>query len=159
VRGVPIGNSRTAVSAVLAVVMITTATIVMVITASYWTGGLVTGFTRFEKVEVEKIYIVQSDSGYVVTIGYINTGSALTSIESIYLNGILASSYAPPPTLGDNFSALPSLCETGVSKRGTIVIPSGSTDPSGNKVTAGTALTVTLHTTGGKDYSASVTLP
>jgi hypothetical protein len=154
-----IGNSRTAASAVIAVVILTTVTIVMVIMVSYWTGGLVTGFTRFEKVEVKNMYVIKSGSGYVVTIGYINTGSALTSIESIYLNGILDSSYVPPPTLGDNFSALPSLCETGVSKRGTIVIQSDSTDPSGNKVATGTVLTVTLHTAGGKDYSATVTLP
>lgn len=94
----------------------------------------------------------------LVNIQYVNTGSSPTSIDSVLLNGVPYSSYMPHATLDKDFGTLPSICETGASKSGAIIISPGAADPSGNRLTDGITLVVTLHTTGGKDYSASVAL-
>ncbi|MGQ9515603.1 MAG: hypothetical protein ACUVTL_11270, partial [Thermoproteota archaeon] len=133
---------------------------------AYWMGGLATIFTRFEKIEVKSSYVTKNNNNntYTVTMNYINTGATSTSIDSIFLNGIpIDANWVGTITLGGDFAELGTggkpVCETGVSKIGTINFDIGLKDPSGNQLTPGVTLTITIHTTGGKDYHASVTLP
>jgi len=139
-------------------VILTAATIAIVIPASLWTGSLATIFTRYENIEIKNAYVVNSGGYYVVNIEYVNTGSSPTSIDSVLLNGVPYSSYTPHITLAKNLGTLPLICKTGASKSGKIIIPPSAADPSGNILTDGVTLVVTLHTTGGKDYSTLVVL-
>jgi hypothetical protein len=61
--------------------------------------------------------------------------------------------------LDGSLAILPSSCETGALKSGTVTFQVGTMDPSGNILKPGITLTITLHTTGGKNYNASVVLP
>lgn len=96
---------------------------------------------------------------YEVHISYVNIGMASVAIDSLYMNGIPLSSYTPIPVLGGDFNFIPSLCESGVIKEGIITILDGTTDPSGNRLNAGTTITITLHTVDYKEFYASVVLP
>jgi len=96
---------------------------------------------------------------YATHISYVNSGGAPVAIDSIYMNGVPVSSYRPKPVLGGDFSFLPSLCESGVIKEGTITFLDSTVDPSGKRLSPGTTFTVSLHTTSGYDYFVSVTLP
>jgi len=151
-------KAKTALSPVIATVVMVVVTIAMIIPVSYWAGGLAAIFTRFEKVEVKNAYVTNSGGNFVINIEYVNTGSSSTSIDSIDINDVSYSSFTPSVVLGGDLSTLPSSCETGVSKTGTIIIKEGATDPSGNKLAAGVTLMLTLHTTGSKKFHATVAL-
>jgi len=177
-----------AVSAVIATVIIVAVTIAVAIAVAYWMGGLATVFTRFEKIEVKSAYVTKSagdpsatppvPSTYTVTLSFVNTGATSTSIDQILLNGVPFYDWGPgTPVLGID-STDPVLdigltplataggtvsCPTGVDLSGTITFSadpgSPETDPSGNQLRPGVTLTITLHSSYGKDYHASVTLP
>jgi hypothetical protein len=157
-------HDKRAVSAVIATVIIVAVTIAIAIAVAYWMGGLATIFTRFEKLEVSSAYVVQDaiTKDYVITLHYVNTGATATSIDMISLNGVplnvVPTQWTPVPTLGIDFGTLPSPCPTGVAKSGTITFAPKTADLSGNQLNAGVTVTITIHTTGGKDYHASVTL-
>jgi hypothetical protein len=131
----------------------------MVMASSYWANGLASSFTRFEKLEVKAIYVVRIDGTYVVTVRYINKGARSTTVDSVLLNGVPYSSFLPSATIGGDLGQLPSPCETGVDKVATITIRQGTSDPTGNELGSGITLTVTLGTSGGNNYPASVILP
>jgi FlaG/FlaF family flagellin (archaellin) len=155
-----LSHDKRAVSAVIATVIIVAVTIAIAIAVAYWMGGLATIFTRFEKIEIKSAYVTKSGGDYIVTLNFINTGATATSIDSVMLNGV-PSTVAWTGGSVDLSDTLTSgaVCETGVSKTGTITFPVGLKDPSGNELNPGVTLTITIHTTGGKDYHASVTLP
>jgi len=151
-------SDKRALSQVMSVIIIAVVTITMVISASFWTGALSAAFTRFEKIEIRSTSVVFDGGNYEITINYVNTGSSPTSLDSVLLNDVPCSEFTPLAALGGNFSDLPSTCELGVVKTGTVTFQSGTSDPSGNALRAGVTIMVTLHTTGGKNYQTSVTL-
>jgi len=158
-------KDKRAVSAVIATVIIVAVTIAVAIAVAYWMGGLATVFTRFEKIEVKSAYVVKligPPQKYVVTLNFINTGATATSIDSVILNGVPIPDWTPMPVLeldGDPALVLPLTCETGVSHDCTITFPLATEDKSGNQLNPGVTLTVTIHSSYGKDYHSSVTLP
>lgn len=139
--------------------IIAAATIAIIIPASLWTGGLSAIYTRYERIEIKNAYVLNSGGNYVVTIEYVNTGTTSTSIDYILMNGITPSSYAPAPFFGSSFASLPSVCELGISKTGMIILKLGASYLSRDILKAGLTLIITLHTTGGRNYLASLTLP
>jgi len=162
-------KDKRAVSAVIATVIIVAVTIAVAIAVAYWMGGLATVFTRFEKIEVKSAYVVKTTNTtgtyYIVTMEFINTGATATSVDSVVLNGVPFGDWNPPIDLGSDLSCLDAAtpttlpCETGVSKTGTITFSPGTADLSGNQLNPGVTLTITLHSSYGKDYHSSVTLP
>jgi len=153
-----ITNDKRAVSAVISTVIIVAVTIAIAIAVAYWMGGLATIFTRFEKIEVKSAFVIKQGTQYKINITYVNTGATATSIDLITVNGVPVTSYTAPLQLSGSF-ATDLTCPIGVTKLGTIIFNEGAKDPSGNVLTAGVTATVDLHTTGGKDYYTSVTLP
>jgi hypothetical protein len=151
-------KDRKALSSILATIIIAAITIAIVISGSYWVGGLVNTFVRNEKIEIKTIYIVKNGENYVITINYVNTGSRTTSIDSITMNGVPASDYTPAIILGSDFDSLPSICETGVNKIGTLTVQAGAVDPSGNRINSGSTLEINLCTTNGEKYSIIIVL-
>jgi len=118
-------------------------------------------YPKVEKVEIRSSYVVKNGTDYVVTINLVNTGTVATSIDSIFLNDVPYNyaGWGGNIMLGGNFNLLPSLCEIGVIKTGTIIFAQDIQDPSGNRLSSGVILTITLHTTGGIGYRTSVLLP
>lgn len=153
-----ISNDESAVSEVISTVIIVAVTIAIAIAVSYWMGGLVAIFTRFEKIEVKSAFVVKINSQYNISIRYINTGASATSIDLITINGVPTASYTTPLTLGGAF-VIDITCPTGVTREGWITFIDGARDPSNNILTGGVTAIIGLHTTGGKDYYTSVTLP
>lgn len=151
-------KDKRAVSAVIATVIIVAVTIAIAIAVAYWMGGLATIFTRFEKIEVKSAFVVKKNSQYNISIRYINTGASATSIDLITINGVPTASYTTPLTLGGAF-VTDITCPTGVTREGWITFIDGARDPSNNILTSGVTAIIGLHTTGGKDYYTSVTLP
>jgi len=155
-------EDKRAVSAVIATVIIVAVTIAIAIAVAYWMGGLATIFTRFEKIEVKSAFVQKSSGQFIITITYINTGATATTVDLVTINGVPCESYVNGTVTrggsltegGDELT-----CPTGVERVGTLTFPDGVTDPSGNMLTGGVTATVDLHTTGGKDYYNSVTLP
>jgi len=118
-------------------------------------------FPRLEMVEIRNSYVVENGTDYVVFINYINTGTVITIIDSILLNDVPYNDifWDEEIMLGNDFYPLPSLCEIGKMKSGIILFAQDIRDLSGNRLSSGVALTITLHTTGGIGYKTSVLLP
>jgi len=156
-----LSHDKRAVSAVIATVIIVAVTIAIAIAVAYWMGGLATIFTRFEKIEVKSAYVTKDSGMYNVTVNFVNTGATQTSIDSVMLNGVPydASGWKNGTITVSGDLVKGKVVETGVDKTGRIVFNVGIKDPSGNALNPGVTLTITIHTTGGKDYHASVTLP
>lgn len=114
----------------------------------------------FEKIEFTSISVTHT---YTMTINFWNTGATTTSIASVLLNGIPYNDSGwtgtIKPTITGNLT-LKSVIGVGVSNTGTITFSDDCVYiPSGYRLTAGVMVTITIHTTGGKDYDTSVTLP
>jgi len=155
-----LSHDKRAVSAVIATVIIVAVTIAIAIAVAYWMGGLATIFTRYEKIEVKSAYVTKASGVYTVTVNFVNTGATQTSIDSVMLNGVPydATGWSSDITVAGDL--VPGkVVETGQEKTGTIQFNVDVQDPSGNQLSPGVTLTLTIHTTGGKDYHASVTLP
>ncbi|MGQ9514999.1 MAG: hypothetical protein ACUVTL_08145 [Thermoproteota archaeon] len=52
-------RERRAFSSIMAIIMIAAITIAIVISGSYWIGGITSAFIRNEKIEIETIYVVK----------------------------------------------------------------------------------------------------
>jgi hypothetical protein len=114
----------------------------------------------FEKIEFKSISATHT---YTVTVNFMNTGPTSTSIASVLLNGIFYndSGWAGTvkPMVTGNLT-LKSVIAVGASNTGIITFSDDCVYiPSGYRLTAGATVKITIHTTGGKDYDASVTLP
>jgi hypothetical protein len=116
--------------------------------------------SHFEKIEFKDVSIAHT---YTVTINFTNTGATSTSIASVLLNGIPYNDSGwvgtvKPAVTGD--LTLNSVIAVGASNTGTITFSDDCIYiPSGYRFTAGVIVRITIHTTGGKDYETSVTLP
>lgn len=110
-----------------------------------------------DAIEIKYANAVYGKGNYIVTLEYVNTGSTITYIDQILLNGVKYKNYMPVPTMGGSLSSLPSRCTKNSMKNGTIIVKQGATDLSGKKLTG--IVLVTLHTIMGNTYNASVTLP
>lgn len=114
----------------------------------------------FEKIVFNSVSVTHT---YTVTVNFVNTGATSTSIASVLLNGIPYndSGWAGTikPAVTGNLT-LKSVIDVSVSKTGTITFSDDCVYiPSGYRLTAGVTVSITIHTTGGKDYDTSVTLP
>lgn len=144
---------------VISTVIIVAVTIALAIAVAYWMGGLATIFTRFEKIEVKNSYVKLVGGTYTVTLTFVNTGATATSIDSVTLNGVPRTD---PGWIGGTITGNLTTgvtCPIGLSQTGTLSFPRNLKDPSGNILASGITLTINIHSTGGKDYYTSVTLP
>jgi hypothetical protein len=121
--------------------------------------------TRFEKIEIRNVSVSKSQHTYFIYINFINAGTASTTIDSVSLNDV------PYDDSGWVGTIKPTIF--GNLTSGTFIRSEGITDPLGiiyfsddcvhipseGRLTAGVTVTITIHTTGGKDYDTSLTLP
>jgi len=146
-------KDKRGISPVITTVIIVAVGIAIAIAVALWMSGLVGIFTRFEKIEIRNAYATKP-SAFLVKITFINTGSADTTIDSVLVNGRLYNEWT-----GTSINqTLPLAVPIGVLKGLEVSIPDGAKSGSSTLV-SGVTVNVALHTTGGKEYSAAVTLP
>jgi len=159
-------DNRKAISPVISTIIIVAVAIAISIAVAFWLGGITSIFTRFEKLEIPTAYAVYDATSkyWTVTLTVKNTGTTDTTITDVLINGIPYKSVTTGVTnvtvtidntlykmLGvSSVSEVP--LKTG--KSATVVITLTSAGFS-----AGQAVTVTIHTSGGQDYPKTVTLP
>jgi len=137
--------------------------------------------TRFEKIEIKStsvtkstyiynvvdIYSYNKVDIYFVTINFADTGTSGATIDSVLLNGVPYNDPGwtgifKPVVFGDLTPKFRSI-DVDESCSGIIEFSGDCKDPNGNKLIASGYdyyyVNVTIHTTGGKDYDTSVTLP
>jgi len=122
--------------------------IVIAIAVAFWASGLVGVFTRFEKVEIAAAYW---DGANVIVLAK-NTGSAIATIDDIYINGKPHGVAGFTITFGDPPSGTAcdhdgyATCEPGEAVQITV---SGSFE-------RGVTYEISVHTASGKLYPVSV---
>jgi flagellin-like protein len=135
------GRKKSGISPVVATVILVAVAIVTAIAVAFWASGLVSVFTRFEKIEIQSAYW----DGEAVVIIAKNTGSSFAVVDMILVNG------AP--------------CLTGLSEQLSIggsfsirIAPDDCTG-GGSIITGGVTNEIALHTTSGKTYPVAVLVP
>jgi len=148
-------RDKSAVSAVIATVIIVAITIALAIAVAYWMSGLATIFTRYEKIEVKSSWVTLSGSNYIVSLNFTNTGAVDTTIDSVFINGKPISEWGA--TAGGSLVS-GSNVPIGKALQGTITFARGAASGD-SELSPGVTVTITIHTSGGKDYLATVVLP
>jgi FlaG/FlaF family flagellin (archaellin) len=146
-------KDKRGISPVITTVIIVAVGIAIAIAVALWMSGLIGIFTRFEKIEIRNAYATKTTS-FQVKITFINTGSADTTVDSVLVNGRLYNEWVT--TTIDK--TLPLAVPIGVLDVLTVTISDGAVSGSSHLV-SGVTVSVALHTTGGKEYSAAVALP
>jgi len=162
---------RKGISPVIATVIIVAVTIAVAIAVAFWMTGLIGLFTG----AVEKLEIVSATAtpraggGWQITVVARNTGTTQTTIDSLFINGILAATRNPGggwratgnvPCLANapNFDPDGSdVLRPGDST--TITFDLNAGDCGTFNAQSGVSIEVKLHTSGGKEYPKLLTLP
>jgi len=138
-------RSSSGISPVVATVILVAIAIVIAIAVAFWASGLVGVFTRFEKLEITSAYY----DGTNVILHVRNTGSADTSIDDIYVNGIPNATVSSP--------TLPHLLKVG--QEADVTVSNPPSQVTGGNWTSGVTYEVAVHTASGKLYPVSVLIP
>jgi flagellin-like protein len=152
-------KDRRGISPVITTVILVAVGIAIAVAIALWMSGLVGLFTRFEKIEIKNSYVDVDNGDFVVYVTFANTGSSDASIDSVLINGKPLEAWGAglqtdPPVVSGTPLAVP----VGTTISLTITIPPG-TKSGEAELKSGVTVTVTLHSTSGKDYPTSVALP
>jgi len=144
--------NRRGISPVIATIIIVAVAIAIAIAVAFWVVGIAGLFTRYEKLEISYIYADgDATGGWTITLALKNTGSAVATIDQVFLNGKpatdLGASITPNPA-GTNIALSPGAATT--------MTISGLSTPTFN---AGMTVEVKLHTAAGQEYYKAVVLP
>jgi len=148
-------RDKRGISPVITTVILVAVGIAIAVAVALWMSGLVGLFTRFEQLEIKNRYVdAYTNGSFQVHVIFSNTGTTDTSVDSVLVNG---KPYSAWGSTSIN-ATLPLAAPVGNQKHLLITIPSGA--KSGDAILrSGVTVTVTLHTTGGKEYLTSVALP
>jgi len=142
-------RSNSGISPVVATVILVSIAIVIAIAVAFWATGLVGVFTRFEKVEIPAAYW---DGTNVIVLAK-NTGSAIATIDDIYINGrphgVAGFNIAfgdPPSGTACDYDGGYATCEPGEAVQITVAGP----------FERGVTYEISVHTASGKLYPVSV---
>ena len=155
-------RSSSGISPVVATVILVAIAIVIAIAVAFWASGLVSVFTRFEKIEIVSSYAIPAGGGsYHVTVVAKNTGSSSATIDQIMINGV------PAYHIRDTDCQASETNPPGIDQLGNCNIDVSSLTPGVNAtitmtitpVNPGITIEVAVHTASGKLYPSSVLLP
>jgi flagellin-like protein len=90
------GREKSGISPVVATVILVAVAIVIAIAVAFWASGLVSVFTRFEKLEIQSA-VMTNPTTFEVRIR--NTGSAPTQILQVVVQGQFIGPLATPKTV------------------------------------------------------------
>jgi flagellin-like protein len=156
----PNKRSRRALSPVIATVILVAIAITVSVAVAYWMGGIAGTFTTFEQVEIQNAVCSQDAyDNWVVTLTLKNTGTAQTTLISLFANDVEATPDASAPT-----AAVDTLT-TNLNITSSTTLPSGVTATilvwvgrDYGTLSSGTTVNFKLHSTGGMDYLKLITL-
>jgi flagellin-like protein len=135
------GRKKSGISPVVATVILVAVAIVIAIAVAFWASGLVSVFTRFEKIEIQAAYW---DGSNVVIIAK-NTGSSIAVVDMILANGApCLTNLNSQMNIGGTFS---------------IALPTGGCLAGATIQAGGVTNEIALHTTSGKTYPVAVLVP
>jgi len=159
---------RRGISPVIATVIIVAVTIAVAIAVAFWMTGIVGLFTgAVEKLEIVSAYAqAQAGGGWQITAVIRNTGTTQTTIDSIFINGILAATFTNGnwQTTGDIqcLTAAPNFNPDNVLRPGdstTVTFTLNAGNCGAFNAQPGVSIEVKFHTTGGKEYPKLLVLP
>ena len=177
-------RNKSAISPVIATVIIVAVTITVAIAVAYWMGGIAGLYTRFEQLEIVEAYAVKDEDSncWRVVLKVMNKGSSPATIDGIYLNGVPFDQYqggtdgttpvsisylkvedgtTPPTKSSEATTSMPSegiTINPGDSEYIVIFIPIGA-GSDGITLNSGVSVEIKLHTAAGKEYPRMLTLP
>ena len=81
---------KRAVSPVIATVILVAVAITVAVAVSYWMGGIIPQYTKFESAEINCLtYGFESgDSENIIVLRIVNTGTVTFNITGIFVNGL-----------------------------------------------------------------------
>lgn len=178
-------RERRAISPVIATVILVAVAITVAVAVSYWMSGIAGQYTSFEKVAIKSAYASpkyggtpSTFQGWIISLGLHNTGSSLTTLESLFVNEKPILEYGQYGTIDKirwtNTAPTSTVLWTdwdAVESIDTISLDSGDevtlyvliygdktgTPPAG-LFSAGTTVNVKFHSAGGLDYIKLVQL-
>ncbi|MBD3206280.1 hypothetical protein GF319_08045 [Candidatus Bathyarchaeota archaeon] len=168
---------RKGVSPVIATVVLVAVAITIAVAVSYWMSGISSQYTQFEKIEVTSAhckyyddletdwngtYFTGSESGWVITIDFRNTGTTQATIINAFINSMKIEDYDSDAitawtskdgeiiqfSTGDKVS-----CNPGSNDTIYLVIEEVPVD-----FTSGTTIEASLHSGAGNTYMKMITL-
>lgn len=158
-------RKRMGVSPVIATVVLVAVTITVAVAVAYWMSGISSQYTSFEKVEIQSAQCVKMpDAGsyyWNITMKLKNTGTAASTLLSVFVNEIEVSAYEVAPyTIAGNLDAAVTNMTEGVT------IGSGDTGivcvyidtDKYLTLSSGTTINLKIHSAGGMDYIKLVKL-
>jgi flagellin-like protein len=151
---------RRALSPVIATVILVAIAITVSVAVAYWMGGIAGTFTTFEQVEIQNAVCTKDNFGnWVITLTMKNTGTAQTTLISLFVNDVEATPDASAPdaavaTLTTNLNVTTSTTLLS-GETGTILVWVGRDY---GTLSSGTTLNLKIHSTGGMDYLKLITL-
>ena len=161
---------RKGISPVIATVIIVAVTIAVAIAVAFWMTGLIGLFTgAVEKLEIVSATATAQAGGWQITVVARNTGTTQTTIDNLFINGILAATRNPDGTWQRSVNVPCLAAAPNVNPAGSDVLRPGDSTTitfnlnAGNCGTfnaqSGVSIEVKLHTSGGKEYPKLLTLP
>jgi FlaG/FlaF family flagellin (archaellin) len=141
-------------SPVITTIIIVAVGIPLAIAVGIWMGGLVTTYTRSERLEMTQAIASMEGGTFTIIANFTNKGSSDTTVTELMINEKPYYSWS-----GATVSpALPLAAPTGEGLSLKVQFPNRSTD--GNALlTSGLTVTIALRTSGGVEYSRMVVLP
>jgi len=150
-----LARDKRGISPVITTVILVAVGIAIAVAIALWMGGLVGLFTRFEKIEIKNSYVNVASGYFQIIVIFSNTGTSDTSIDSVLINGRPSTAWTGL-TLNQT---LPITVAVGVQKVLMVSFPTSGATAGEAVLRSGVTVTVTLHSTGGKEYPTSVALP
>ncbi|MEM0172176.1 MAG: archaellin/type IV pilin N-terminal domain-containing protein [Thermoproteota archaeon] len=154
-------KDKRGISPVITTVILVAVGIALAVAIGLWMSGLVSTFTRFEKLEITSAYAIANTTNntWKVYVTAKNTGSADATITSVLINGIPDSNWKnDSATIDPSPSSSPVTINVGSEQTFTITLYKGKQIGS-TTLTSGITINIVLHSAAGKDYPSSVTLP
>lgn len=129
------------ISPVIATVIIVAVAIAVAIAVAYWVTGIIPAFTRYEELKITSAYV---DNETHAILNVMNTGSADSTLDNVFVNGRLPL---------DSFDTIP--LKTG--DNATLIILSASYDVESFK--SGVIYDFNIHSAAGGSYPVSARAP
>ena len=159
----------TAISTIIATIIIVSVSIVMAIAAAFWAMGIGNSFTKFEKVESTSAYpdtpkfyngtLLQADGNYFngtaipIYIVLKNSGTATATIDNIFLNSKPYDTGYMNVTQSNMINMTLAVGQK-LNPAGMITLPTNTGD-----WTSGSSVLIEIHTAAGRTYPFTIVLP
>ncbi len=151
-------KARRGISPVIVTLVLTGVAITAAVAASFWSGGIVGQFTKFEKVEIQSAWSeLNGTFGWLITLSVKNSGTASTTLNKVFIND-RPLNQTDPTGYGHGDYDLSQGVVTDIPEDG-LTLESGESRTvrvwvlnTYGSLSSGTTLDLKIHSVGGKDY-------